>query len=322
MEEVTTFLSGLQIVSDEEDRVHRTLIGSYNWDELHEISVPGFPKALKRDFMTRQVGKIEGVPSTLEEVHRNDLYHDIYFEPIQEVLKSQGSSLSDFEIVTDRNTFRKMDAALAQGDQYPNFLMTLKKIGNSLLIKREETEALGSNIGIQFEDRICQPTKVHSTHTIIQAVTKIDGKSHKILIRSEIDAMVPTARMPVKSDYTLDHISSSGLTVRLLKSPEAFDLRIEDLREISMSRELKDSTIYQAWLTNTPSIIHGVKTRIVSSVPDRKAYHERFNKTVRALLAYADQMEEGHVYTITRSNGGPISFQKEEHRPTPWTVDP
>jgi hypothetical protein len=98
--------------------------------------------------MTINVGKLVGKNAVPKDVHPNEYFHDIYFESVEEVLKNAHKGIDSFDIITDRNNIRKIDAAITKDkENYPNFYILFRKYGNVVVLKREEAEFNGSTIG-------------------------------------------------------------------------------------------------------------------------------------------------------------------------------
>ena len=84
-----------------------------------------------------------------EEIHINEYFGDVYFEPLQEVLNFFKAPLfTSFDLVMDRNTIRKISAAIENEEDYQDFVIFIRKHENTIILKREEQELNGNRIGL------------------------------------------------------------------------------------------------------------------------------------------------------------------------------
>jgi len=307
-EDIISQISKLSL-KEELITVKKSLIGSYSWKSKNSICVPGFPSKLKKNFLSIRVGKLVGEDPSPEGVHPNEHLHKIYFEPLEEVLKYAERDLKEFQLVTDRNNLRKIDACLQNDkENYPNFVMYLRKYGDVLVVKREEEKLNGTTIGKKFEEALCEHSSIICCHLIVESEILIDGKEIKILLRGEVDCVSPDVKIPNASNYSLDHESSDGLKVFKLQGID--NLKMDDIRELKMARELKDHHMYQSWILGVPRIVHGAGQRFNTPVSEGHRFKQNLSRSVKALLQYGDQIKDKETYTLRRKDGGDLVFAK------------
>eukprot|EP01088_Endostelium_zonatum_P009384 TRINITY_DN225_c0_g1_i1.p1 TRINITY_DN225_c0_g1~~TRINITY_DN225_c0_g1_i1.p1 ORF type:complete len:333 (-),score=55.06 TRINITY_DN225_c0_g1_i1:66-1064(-) len=319
---VDDLTSRLQTVdlNDKKITVNYELLGCYNWAANKAICVPGYPTRLRPNWQSLQTGRLKETPSTKEEVHPNEFMHDVYFEAVEEVLNHCGKKLTEFDILTDRNNIRKLDCAIrGDAERYENFEISLRKHGNLIILKREESDYRGTRIGLEFEDKICENNGLVKSHAVVCSTVEVGAKITKLLIRSEVDCLSPHSKVPSKKDYTQVTNSSSGLKVFKLPSTVVPPpLRITDLGEIKMAGQLKDDHMFQSWLGGVTWLAHGInpryraKTNVSGNI---SSYKQRLARVVQEIMDRGEQMEEGKTYFLKRENSGTLKFgQKNDSR--------
>jgi len=320
VEEIDDLIKKLAINKSLSVSVERSLIGSYNWIKEKKICIPGVPAVLREDFISVKVPYLNDQKAHPSEVHPNEYLHTVYFEPIEEVLKWANKNPKSFDLWTDRNNLRKIDAALENNKQnYTSFSMLLRKTdSNILIIKRQEEELRGSSIGKEFEKILCKPTSSLSCHIIVDIKITINEKPFSLLLRGEVDCVAP--KSTTVPPYKVDHTSANGLQVSL-SSDGAFKLDLKNVRELKMKRELNDVDHFQSWLLGIPSIIHGVKYRTQTKVTENAEFHQRLGKAVQLLMEYRDKMEECVTYKLKRVNGGPLKLEKASETSEKWFAE-
>jgi len=294
--------------------IKRTLLGTYNWKEDHEIYIPGFPATLRPNYYKINVPRLDdSLTTTARESHPNQYLHDIYFEPIQEILSHAQKQLSSFDIVTDKNNIRKLDAALTNDTKiYTDYTILLRKFGNVLVVKREEPlgnvadTPSGSAIGKSFEQALTRPSPFFTCHAVIHSEVPMTDRVYNLLIRGEIDCCLPSVQTPAINSYSLEKTTSTGLHVYKLKTNQK-PLLFSDLREIKMTGTLLDHHYFQSWIIGVPEIVHGVRRRQESPVPN-SLYDPKLRKVIAYLLECKDKMKDDVTYCITRTGGENLSF--------------
>jgi hypothetical protein len=320
-------------------QVKHRLIGSYVWLSPSNICIPGYPARLRKDFSNVKVGRLNDGPVTIEEVHINEVYHALYFEPLEHVLKLQAPQflLSKVDILTDRNNLRKVSAALSNAKDYKTFEIRARLYGSTLVLKREENSSTRNTgkVGLLFEDALTDPWHFKSCHTVIQAKIKKQNFKCRLLLRCEVDCCLPkTPVLDMMDQYAVKETSSTNLIIHSPAKP-APQLDLEALAEIKMSGLIDaDRHIYQSALAGIPTIVHGTNPRYrcvhhigakfheCNSSPANEnlnGFNELLLDSVEYLLKLSKQMQPKKSYSITRSRLSLVLEEIEDDKS--WFLD-
>jgi len=307
-------------------KISRKFVGSYCWKEEKKIYIPGFPAKLKKFYEKVPIGMLQDEKMEEKEIHPNELMHEVYFEPVQELLQVQSKKdydLKKYDIITDKNNLRKIDATIRDDQHnYLNFTILLRKFGDLLVVKREEPhESSGSKVGILFEEFLTEPNDFFSCHIVVDTELTTEKTVHRLLIRGETDCCFPYVKTPSVEDYELSKTTPSGLEVYKIKE-DSYKLNLEDLGEVKMSGQLKDNQLFQSWIIGISSIVHvtNPKYRKTTKVIESTEYRERFAKAVEVLLSYRNEMKENKTYSLERKNGGRLQFEQSDDE-RKWTAE-
>ncbi len=327
--ELIAKVKGLQISHKEEDiKVSHQLVGCYSWAGQGTVYIPGFPPRLRKDWQSVYVGRLPEMPATKEDVHPNEFRHSIYFEPLEEVLKYRNSEdssskllLESFDLVTDRNNLRKIDAALCGNKEYyKDFEILLRRKGSKLVIaKREELEYAGTTSGCAFEDHLCERSDFTDCHAIVDTTINTPTKAYNLLVRCEVDCCLPSVSIPSTENYKSCK-TASGLSVFTTKGYKSLEL--QELGEIKMSGSLKTDQIFQCWLGGIQWVAHGVNPRYRRMTQlrqlEQQDFKERLLAIVREILERAQEMEDDKTYYLKRVDGGELQFGAKSHYKKQW----